>query len=296
MNKDQKIIFRILQIAVVAVFLGRGWQHIFWDAPFRALLWDEHLMTGMVNDWLSMSWKEYVTSDRMDDRIQNIIKGFGYFYLLLAILTGFIKKIPDYLKWFLLIGSASLMFLAFLYMKSKFNVIGQFLEYSLQFSAPIFLYLIAAKKYSPDRLLPVLKAAIAVTFFCHGLYAVGYYPRPMNFVQMTISTFGCAEEQAHAYLTMVAWLDFFVAALLFIPKSLSKNYRIIQFIALCYCVLWGFMTTSARIIGNFYPEFWQDVLAKWTPEALYRFPHFLIPLAVIFIYRKKGWLGLMNDE
>jgi len=283
MNKDQKIIFRILQLAVLGVFLGRAWQHIFWDAPFRALLWDEKLMTGFINDWLSMSWKEYVTNQQMDDNIQNIIKGFGYFYLFLAVLTIFIKKIPNYLKSLLLVGSAALIFLAYLYMKSKFNVIGQFLEYSLQFSAPIFLWALATKRFSLEQLLPFFKAAIAITFVCHGLYAVGYYPRPMNFVQMTISTFGCSESQAHDFLTVVAWLDFLVAALIFAKPKIS-------FIALCYCVLWGGMTTAARIVGNFYPEFWMEVLAKWTPEALYRVPHFLVPLTVIFIYRMKGWL------
>lgn len=282
-GKDQKIIFRILQLAVLGVFLGRGLQHVFWDAPFRALLWDEKLMTGVVSGWLSMSWEEYVTSERMDGRIQSLIHGFGYFYLLLVVMTIFIKRIPDYLKSLLLVGSAALMFLAYLYMKSKFNVIGQFLEYSLQFSAPIFLWALATKRFSLEQLLPFFKAAIAITFICHGLYALGYYPRPMNFVQMTIHTFGCTEAQAHNYLTMVAWLDFLAAGLIFFPPKIS-------FIALFYCVIWGGMTTFARLVGNFYPEFWQDILIKWTPEVLFRFPHFLVPLAVIFIYRMKGWL------
>lgn len=279
-DKYQQLIFRILQIAVIGVFVGRAWQHLLWDAPFRAVLWDEKLMSNFVTNWLSMSWEDYVRSESIDNSIQNIIKGFGWFYLFLAVLTVFIKKIPNYLRSFLWLGSLSLMLLAFIYMKSKFNVIGQFFEYSLQFSAPIFLLLFLTKNYAPEKLLPFLKAAISLTFLCHGLYAVGYYPRPMNFVQMTISTFGCSEEFAHTYLTVAAWFDFIVAILIWFKPKIALP-------ALYYCVFWGFVTSAARIVGNFYPEFWMEILSKWTPEVLYRIPHFLVPLAVIFMIKKN---------
>ena len=263
-------------MAAIGLFIGRGWQHLFWDAPFRTLLWDESLMNGFVNNWLSMSWEDYVRSPEMDDNIQNLIKGFGIFYLLMAIISAFIKKIPKAISKLLFVGSAALIFLALLYMKNAFLSVGQFFEYSLQFLTPIFLYLIYFEKISQKRLLLFFKIAIAFTFVCHGLYAVGYYPRPFLFVQMSMRTFGFSDEGAATFLNIAGYLDFIVAVLIFVPGKIARW-------ALSYCVFWGFLTTFARIVGNFYPEFWMDSLAKWTPESLYRFPHFLIPLAALYL-------------
>ena len=67
-------IFRIIQIAAIAVFLGRGWQHLFWDAPFRALLWDEDWMSGIVQAVLGMEWKDYITNLEVNDHLENLIK------------------------------------------------------------------------------------------------------------------------------------------------------------------------------------------------------------------------------
>ena len=267
-------------MAAIGLFVGRGWQHLFWDAPFRTFLWDESLMSDFVNDWLSMSWEDYVRSPDMDDNIQNLIKSFGVFYIFLALLSIFIKKVPKVLSWFLWLGSAALILLALLYMKNAFFSIGQFFEYTLQFLTPVFLFILVNQKMKLEHLLLFFKIAIALTFTFHGLYAIGFYPRPVLFVQMTITTFGCSEAFAHQFLSLVGYLDFVVAVLIFLPKKWSK-------LALAYCVFWGFLTTFARIVGNFYPEFWMDSLSKWTPEALYRFPHFLIPLAALMIVKKE---------
>lgn len=270
-----KVLF-IVQIATVFLFIGRGWQHFYWDAPFRTLLWDENLMSDFVNSWLSMSWEEYVRSPDMDDNIQNLIKGFGLFYVLLAFLSAFIKKVPKILSWLLPLGSLALLLLAMLYMKNAFFSIGQFFEYSLQFLTPVFLFILINQKMELKKLLFIFKIAIALTFTCHGLYAIGYYPQPVLFVQMTMNTFGISEIAAKNFLSAVGYLDFVVAVLIFLPEKWS-------YYALCYCVFWGFTTTFARIVGNFYPEFWLESFSKWTSESLYRFPHFLIPLAAMIL-------------
>ncbi len=275
---DQRIL-RIVQLAAIGLFLGRGLQHLFWDAPFRTFLWDEAIMSDFVKSWLSMSWEDYVRSPEMDENIQNLIKGFGFFYVLMAILSTFIKKVPKFLTYFLWAGSASLIVLALLYMKNAFFSTGQFFEYSLQFLTPVFLFLIFYQKISKQKLLLFFKIAIAFTFVCHGLYAVGYYPRPFLFVQMSMRTFGLTDAQAAIFLDMAGYLDFVVAVLIFVPGRIAKW-------ALAYCVFWGFLTTFARIVGNFYPEFWMESLSKWTPESLYRFPHFLIPLAALILQKQ----------
>jgi len=279
-EKKYSKVLSIVQIATVFLFIGRGWQHLFWDAPFRTFLWDESLMSDFVNNWLSMSWKDYVSSPDMDDNIQNLIKGFGAFYILLAILSIFIKKIPKIFTWLLPIGSAALILLALFYMKNAFFSTGQFFEYSLQFFTPIFLFILINQKMELKKLLLLFKLAIALTFTCHGLYAIGYYPQPVLFVQMTMNTFGISEMASKNFLSLVGYLDFLVSVLIFLPRKWG-------YYALGYCVLWGIMTTFARIVGNFYPEFWLESLSKWTPESLYRFPHFLIPLAAMILQSKS---------
>ncbi len=274
-----KVLF-IVQIATVFLFLGRGWQHLFWDAPFRTFLWDENLMSGFVNNWLSMSWEEYVRSPEVDDGIQNLIKGFGIFYLLLAFFAFLIRKVPKILTWLLPLGSVALIFLALLYTKNAFFSVGQFFEYTLQFLTPVFLFILVNQKMELKKLLLIFKIAIALTFTCHGLYAVGYYPQPVLFVQMTMNTFGISETGAKNFLLTVGFLDFVVAVLIFLPKKWS-------YYALGYCVFWGFLTTFSRLVGNFYPEFWVESLSKWTPESLYRFPHFLIPLAAMVLLKNS---------
>ena len=55
----------LIKIAASAVFLGRAWQFIIWDAPFRAFFWDESLMKGLVNS-LGLSWSYYLENIASD--------------------------------------------------------------------------------------------------------------------------------------------------------------------------------------------------------------------------------------
>ena len=206
-KKFQKL-FLFVQLATVAVFLGRAWQHIIWDAPYRTLLWDEDWMSGIL-PWLSsMTYEEFITSVDMDDRIQSWIKGTGWFYLLCAIVAIFIRRIPKILSHLLWLGGLSLVFLAFLYCKEKFFQWGQFWEYSLQFGAPFFLFYLWKEQKANERFIFVIKVAIAITFISHGLYALNYYPRPGNFTQMVIDIFGVSEQTAIYFLNLAGILDF----------------------------------------------------------------------------------------
>ncbi len=276
-----RIPFRLLQFATAAVFLGRAWQHWFWDAPFRALLWEEHWMKGIVESWTNYTWETYITSPVIDEAIQSLIRAHGPFYLLLALIALFLPRLPRWSATLLLLGSASLLFLASLYAKEKFFSLGQFLEYSLQFSSPIFLYLYHSQKLSWSNLLPWMKLAIAATFICHGLYAVNYYPRPGYFVQMTMDITGLAEGGAIQFLLIAGIMDFLLAIALFLP--FSKLLRI----ALLYATFWGLATSIARLWAHFYWEFAGESLHQWGFEVIYRLPHALIPLCLWWILRPK---------
>jgi len=280
-SKNYQRIFILLQIATVCVFLGRAWQHIVWDAPYRTMLWDEGWMSQILPIFSSMSYEDFITDIEIDDQIQNGIKAIGWFYMLCALVAVFIRRLPKWASYILWLGSLSLMFLAFLYCKEKFFQWGQFWEYSLQFGAPLFLFFLynSIHKVTSSHLVSKslifwMKVAIAITFISHGLYALNYYPRPGHFVDMTINILGVGEKTAFQFLNVAGVLDFIVAIGIFFPKKICRY-------ALIYIILWGLATTFARIWGHFYIDMIGDTLSQWVHESVYRFPHFVIPIAVL---------------
>ena len=275
--KSISLFTRLLQLSAFTVLLGRAWQHLYWDAPFRTLLWDEQLLSGLVKQFTAMEWETYITSMEVDNAIGNSIKIFGCFYFISAILILFLHKLPKFMLSFLWLSSLCLSFLALLYCKERFFSIGQFFEYTLQFGSPFFLWwwIRQTKPHAiPQNFLFFLKIATALTFTCHGLYAVGFYPIPVQFMEMTMNILGVDEVVAKTFLTTAGVLDFVVALGIFLPWKWSRFFLI-------YAVLWGFGTTVARVWANFNWEWLDYVLLQWLHESVMRMPHFLIPLAVL---------------
>ncbi len=277
-DKQRNIILILLQAATIAVFVGRAWQHWFWDAPFRTLLWDETWMKSIVEGGFGMSWQSYITSMEMDALIQNLVKGTGVFYIICAVLALFIRIVPKLIGNILLLGAISLLILAALYCKEKFFSIGQFFEYALQVSSPIFLYMVVFQKVDWKSLLLYMKIATALTFVCHGLYAINFYPRPGLFVEMFLNTLGTEEDTAYTMLKVAGVLDFVMSAALFLPVKFARP-------AALYCVLWGLATALARITSFFDASYALESMHQWMHETVFRFPHFLIPLALLLLMR-----------
>lgn len=288
-DKSFDKIYFVVQVATVAVFLGRAWQHLYWDAPFRTLLWDENLMAGFVSNFLNLSWGEYITSPEVNYQIDNLIKTMGWFYLICALVTLFIKKLPSFFMNLIPIGSFFLMILAVLYTKEKFYAIGQFFEYSLQFTTPLLFYFIHKKQRISKGLVWCFKILIALTFTCHGLYAINFYPLPGLFLNMTISILGVSEQLAINLLFGMGIMDFIVSiAILVLPSKLIRPFLI-------YIILWGMATSVARVWGHWHFDFMGEVFIQWLHEMVFRFPHFLIPVA-LYLYlfpTKKNKSDLM---
>ncbi|MGB5929034.1 MAG: hypothetical protein WBH03_12730, partial [Cyclobacteriaceae bacterium] len=230
---------------------------------------------------------EYVTSPAVDAGITVSVRLTGAFYLIAALLCLFAqgrRKLPGII-W--LVGSVLLTTLAFLYMKERFFQVGQFLEYALQIGSPVLLYVWVYRGSDAGKtnlnsgfwknMLLACKILITLTFICHGLYAMGYYPRPGFFVDMTINIFGVYETTAHKMLWWAGLLDMVISVGIFVPP--------IARVCLLYAVLWGLLTAFARVVANFYADFpWQS-LHQYTFETIYRLPHGLIPLFVLFVTR-----------
>ncbi|MCP3928725.1 MAG: hypothetical protein GY705_06445, partial [Bacteroidetes bacterium] len=80
MKDSRKIMMRLLQIACIALFIGRGWQHLASSTPFRVFFWNERLMSPLVRWFTAMQWSEYVTNPRVDEFINTFSVGMGIFY------------------------------------------------------------------------------------------------------------------------------------------------------------------------------------------------------------------------
>jgi hypothetical protein len=264
----------IMQATAFCVFAGRGWQYLFFDTPYRELLWDVNWMKGIVENFTPLTWDEYVTSPAVDLGIQRLITGTGWLYIICAFVALFYRRLPRSAHFLLLFGAANLVLLAGLYLKEYFFHAGQFFEYALQFGAPVFLFAVRPKEAPPKPLWLWMKICVSLTFICHGLYAVGYYPRPGTFLTMTIQTLRFSEPTALAFLNIAGALDFFIALGIFLPARFARFFLI-------YAAFWGLLTSLARITGNFYWEFPMESLFQWFHECVYRLPHFFIPFLLV---------------
>ena len=268
-------IFLLLQIATFCVFAGRAYQHLFWDAPFRSILWSEAWMSWFVEGVWGMEWTDYVRSAETNTMIDNLTINHGYFYAFCAVVTAFIRILPKLVRPILLLGAASLILLAFMYTKEKWFHFGQFFEYSLQIGSPILLWFMLRDENLPSKkFIKIMKVLIGVTFVCHGLYALNYYPRPGNFVQMCMSILGIGEETAFSFLNFAGIMDFAIAIGIFLPRKVAIP-------LLIYACIWGLGTSIARVWANFYAEFWVDSLHQWIGATVMRMPHFLVPVGVL---------------
>ncbi|TPN85151.1 DoxX-like family protein [Aquimarina algicola] len=286
--KNSKTIF-LLKASVFLIFIGRAWQHLFWDAPYRSFFWDEALLQPVIEGIFNISWQEYVTSSTTDKVIQNIIRTNGVLYTFAGLCALLINdKNKKWLRFPVALGGISLVLLAILLAKEKFYHAAQFFEHSIQFGLPFMLLFIFSNRYQKEKFILTLKIIIAVTFFSHGLYAFGFYPVPGRFVDMVIQIFGCSEDIAIVFLYIAGILDFILAVLLFVPR--------VNIYALWYAVVWGTLTALARIVANFYIDFPLESIHQNLHEVIYRLPHGFVPLLAIWLLKNSTSEKFMTSE
>ena len=270
--------FKLLKISVVLVFLGRSWQFIFWDAPFRTFFWNESLLKPFVETIIGIDWKAYANSPKLDAFIDNSVFAFGILYLLSAFAVIFYSKFKTIAKYIIILGGIGLVILAYLLMSDRFYQFSQFFEYSIQFSIP-FIFVFYHKQFIQKYLVLILKFLIAAVFIAHGLYAVGYYPVPGLFLGMVIDILGFSEQTALNFLLIAGILDFIGALLIFVPKVARY--------ALIYLAVWGFLTSFARLIAGFSFDFFWELLHLNLYQTVYRLPHGILPIIVLLKLRNK---------
>lgn len=271
---------RLLIIACICLFAGRAVQHLFQDIPIRILLWDQLLMERVVNAF-GITWDEYIQNPQWDQRIQLLIKVFGLIYLTcLVFAISLLSRSPKITRYssILVVGAFFLFLLSAIYFMDKFFRLGELMEYTCQWISPLLLYLLLHNKISEYQSVWAMRLAVVFTFTGHGLYAIGFYPIPGNFIDMIIMSLGVTQSTAEIILTTAGWLDFILSLLVLLPYT----YRY----AALYAFAWGALTAFARIWANFDADFSGQSFYQWLPEVLVRVPNAILPLC-IYLYREK---------
>ncbi|SEE03982.1 hypothetical protein SAMN04487765_1190 [Tenacibaculum sp. MAR_2010_89] len=273
---NRTTLLNFLKISTFFIFSGRAYQHLFWDAPYRSVFWDQQLLEPIINFVFNTSWQSYVTNLNTDHAIQFLTKSIGGLYTVCAIISLTITETSK--KWQLTIlklGAVSIVVLAMLITKNKFYHLIMFFEHAIQFGVPIAL-IYYLKTRNIHQLIFKLKIFIALAFTCHGMYAIGvFYPLPGNFVTMTLNILPITETSAKNLLFIAGIIDFIIAIGLFIPKVAKTM--------LLYACFWGFITAFARIISGLSYDVSLSIMHQYMYLVLYRIPHGLIPL-LVYLY------------
>ncbi|MDN3493594.1 hypothetical protein [Winogradskyella bathintestinalis] len=279
MNKPK--IISLVKICAFAVFIGRAYQLYFFGGPYRAILWDESLLTPIVEDVFNYTWFEYATSSPVNSWIEGFTKLNSIIFLMAAICSLLWNQIKwqPIKRFFVGLGLWLLLLLAICMVKDRNYDFLQLFEMSIQLTAPFLLWKGVNMNPKNKNLIFSLKVSIALTFIPHGLLAMAIPYRPGHFIDMTIILLGVNETQASQFLFMIGFLDVFMAIMAFVPK-LSRY-------ALGYMIFWGFITAFARLISGFNSDFIASTLHGSTYLTVYRLAHGILPLIVLLLEMKR---------
>jgi len=267
-------LIRIALGSVLLFLLGRAFQHLVFEGPYRAFFLDEQHF-GVLQSWLGQgTWYDYVNDPITDVRILWYTRAVGVLWVLCALSFLRWKQIHGGLQLALVfLSTGTLVFYAGCAYLDKGYQSAQWIEHSAQFLFPaLSLWFLRSSQMPSWNILARL--AIALTFTGHGMYAMGLFPVPGNFVYMTTTILGVSDAFAKDLLYVAGILDLLVSVALFLPK--------VDRIALWYCVGWGLLTALARPLTYIYFNhlFWITV-QQTLFEFVVRIPHFILPLMVL---------------
>ena len=262
--------FILLRLSVFFVFIGRAYQFIFFDAPFKAIF-----TLPFIENLIDQVRLQKV---EVDYAINLFTTSCGILLLFAAItaLGWETIKAKRLKRSIVYIGIGIMILLALATAKEKDYAALQIFELFIQLSVPVALLLVKqVDKAYLDKIKLVLKIAISATFLAHGLFALGMIYYPANFVDMTTGILGLTESKAKVFLTTVGILDVITAALLYFPKTLK--------IALSYALVWGLLTALARVVYGFDVDLIAASIHDSLYDTIYRLPHGLTAGIILLI-------------
>ncbi len=268
---------RFIAISAALVFTARGIQMLTADSPYRVLLWDETLLRPFLENYCKISWEQWAAGV-INDKFVGVLAtlngllffGAAFGSSILTRAESSRKMVTSAARLSVYIGLLLLLLQYMLYARDKSNHTTEFLEYGLQWGSPLLL--LSARWLNEATIVRSLKILIGIVFFSHGLYASGFYYTPGNFIVYTMNGLGVDEETAHTFLLVIGIVDMVFALLIFSDLVLR--------VSIYYFILWGFLTTVARMYCNWHSEMWLVSLRQYFYEMMVRAPHFLMPLAL----------------
>ncbi len=278
----KKTVLYLLKLCAFLVFTGRAYQFYFFGAPFREILWDESLLNPIINGVFNYVGNDYATTVTVDLWNHYFIKLYSFLLLLAGFVCLFWQKIEFIILKKTVVAIAVFIFLLLniCMLKDRRYGVLQFFELSIQIaSCLVFFFNNDISKINQEKLVFWLKIPVAFTFISHGIFAMGIFYTPCEFLDMTMKILIVNEIQARLFLFVVGILDVLASILLFIPKVAKY--------ALIYIIIWGLLTAMARLLSGFNQNFIIESIHNYTYLVVYRLPHGLIPLAVFYLLSKK---------
>jgi hypothetical protein len=281
---------QLLYWGVLISLLSRTWQFVRWDPHLRNLFWNAGIFKP-VTDLLGIPWKSWVTSPLVNSGLDWTARTMGVFFAAAFVLTLISYRSfqagrqqnskQERLLLLFLKGSVGLtVFWAVLQVLGHLRIF-QFPEYAAQIFLPLCLIWFLQDEQLSNRTVLWAKIAIALTFAGHALFALGIYPTPGKFVDMSIRGFGISESAATGILHLAGLLDLLVAVGIFLPFPKVLRY------SLYWAFVWGLLTSLARVYSNW---FWDNPLGsldRWLFEAGIRSAHFILPLVLLLSLKER---------
>ncbi|TWU06361.1 hypothetical protein [Stieleria varia] len=264
-----------LRLGAFLCFAGWTWVHYYWEAPYGVLLW--HDSTYELASRLGLSWDEFVGTGADDGLVQKWMGKIWWLYLTCTLLTLTVRQRSWIQMGVLVFGSGLLTLLSYAaYVRSQ-SQFPMFIEHGGQMLIPILL--VMALSLGARHRVTVVTAIIALimTFAGHGSYAIGWWPTPGKFYAMTTLILGVEYPTAQTLLRTAGVFDFLVCIGICVPFLRRPS--------ALYATAWGFLTAIARPVAGMSWElnFWGA--DQYLHEAVFRAPHFLIPLYLLMIWR-----------
>jgi len=285
-------VLNVLRYTAVLLLVGRAYEHIRWIGPYRDFFYNPIGFGKWYADLIGRDLVDIYKDPFYEQLISSISIGVGLVFFGAAVVILWYEKLFKW-RWLIYAATAFLLttYLGY-FMAKHFQMWGMLLEHTAQLMMPLlFLWYV---KNEQNKFLTIATWSIALTFYCHGLFAIGYYPQPGKFVDMFIASTGWSEDFIRVLLQVVGWLDIVMAILIvlpFLPKTSSwmdNRYVRSAFLAsMFYGIVWGGLTTLARLYATYQKGmFWHWADQYWF-EFLVRLPHFILPLVILIMVKGK---------
>jgi hypothetical protein len=275
-NPADKALLWLLRISCCLCFAGWAWQHVYWDVPLGVVLWDPEVYDFMVGLGI-MDWDSFVGDGETESFVRRVVVAVGWFHAVLAVISLTVRK-KSYVQLSLL-GAGACLLTAVAYCKyvKALRQPAMLIEHGGQYLMPVILILALTCGLRSRAAIWTAVVAFCMTFAGHGAYAIGWAPTPGYFYGMVMVITKVGQELAHTILRTAGILDFIVCVAVFFPFTRRP--------AVMYAAVWGVLTALARPVAGMSTSLIWWGADQFLHQAIYRTPHFLIPVFLFLVWR-----------